>query len=260
MDPAVVDRRTTLIAGVHESELARRPMMIGGFEGSLDARILSKDMSGPTTRLVTFPAGWGSGVPGALTTDVELFVVEGEMEVSGRVLGRNDYAFIPSGGIIGGLLARSEARGLFMTGAPFRYDTVSGGSLAEVYVVHSAEIEWREQPGHDGRFVKPLRSAPDGEVWLSGSLEWKHEGPWHRHETGEECFVIEGEITLVEMVDGNPEPHTYRRGGYVWRPPRALHAGPGSEARDTALAFHRVSQGTLQTEWIGPGDLPLTES
>jgi glyoxylate utilization-related uncharacterized protein len=251
LDPAHVDRRDTLIAGISESALPWRRMTIAGMEGGLDARILSTDMSGPATRVVTFQIGWGSGIPGAFTATVEIFVLDGEISIGEHVLTANDYAFISGGGVVPGVRARTTGRAPFMTAAPVRYDTASGGRSAQLEIAHAADIEWSPLPPHDGRFVKVLRSDGDGEAWLSGALEWSHgEGTWHRHSSGEECYVIDGEVSFSERTESGPMSHTYGPGGYVWRPPGTLHGGPGSGAADTALTFHRTPGSALETEWV----------
>ena len=250
LDPAVVDRRNTLLVGIDAEALPQRSMTIAGMEGRLDSAILSKDMSGPATRLVGFSPGWGSGVSGFFTADTEIFVLRGELTLAGRIIGPQEYAFIPAGGVIGGLRARTEGSALLMTAAPLRYDTATGGRPAAIEFATAAAIDWQPQPGHSGRFVKDLRTG-QASVWLTGSLEWDHSGgAWHRHAVPEECFVVEGELRVSEWIDGEAIVHTYGAGGYLWRPPGALHAGPESGSPDVALSFHRAPDAPLDTQWV----------
>jgi hypothetical protein len=253
-----MDRRKTLIAGVGEGALPRRRMTIAGMEGGLDARILSKDMSGPATRVVDFPAGWGSGIPGAFTADIELLVLRGDVGVGEHLLGARDYVAIAAGGVVPSIRARSAGRALLMTAAPLRYDTASGGAPARIVVARHNDLEWEPVPGPEGRFMKRLRTGGSGEAWLGGALEWSHAGPWHRHDAAEECYVIDGSITFSELEQTGPVSYTYGQGGYVWRPPGSVHVGPGSGAPDTALTFHRAPAGSFETEWIDddPGEPP----
>ena len=261
MDPGRVDRRTSLIAGVNENDLPVRRMTIAGLEGSLDARTLSKDTSGAATLLVDFDIGWRADVAGAFTADIEIYMLDGELTFGGKTIASRDYLAIRAGDLVLGLRTLSPGRALFMTAAPIRYDTAAGGVPAPLDVVRTADLDWRPLPGHDGRFVKSVRSGVDGEVWLSGSLEWDHrDGLWHRHAGGEECYVIDGEITLVEESADGSGAHTYGPGGYVSRPPGALHVGPGSRASDTALTFHRAWGGPLVTEWVGDQSAPVGDA
>lgn len=256
MDPAVVDRRTTHLPGIDEAELPVRAMSIAGLEGKLAARILSKDMSGPATRIVTFQGNWGSGAAGAFTADVSLLVVKGQVRIGAELLGQYDFAHMPRRCVIPGIRAEDGTLGLLLTGAPVAYDTTSGGIAGAVEIVHAGDIPWEPQARQAGRFIKRLASSGHGDSWLSGSVEWSEdEALWHRHPVGEEAFVLEGSMTISELGDRGPEIYTYVPGGYLWRPAGILHAGPGSSVTDTAVAFHHTS-GDLETEWVDKNDVP----
>jgi len=250
MDPAIVDRRTTHLTGVDEAELPVRTMSIAGLEGKLAARILSKDMSGPATRIVRFEAGWGSGAAGAFTATVSLLVLSGQIRIGSELMGQYEFVDIPKRCLVPGIRADGGTKALLLTGAPVAYDTTSGGMAGAIEIVRPGEIPWEAQPRQGGRFIKRLASTESGDSWLSGSVEWSgDDGPWHRHPVGEEVFVLDGAITISEFGEHGPQTHTYRPGGYVWRPAGLLHAGPGSSATETVIAFHHTS-GCLETEWV----------
>lgn len=258
-DPALVDRRRHSLRAVREGDLPSRTMTIAGCEGRIEARILSKDLSGPATRLALIPEGWGSGVVGAFTADLELFVIRGRMSVAGERIGQYDYAAVRAGEVISGLRTRSDTLALVMTSAPIRYDTSAGGMLSKPLVGLSAAAPWSGVPELPGRFSKPLADGPNGPVWLSGAREWSNDGgPWHVHEAAEEAFVLEGEFTVVERLrapegggdDVRDEVHRCGPGAYTFRLPGRPHAGPGSSSSDLAIAFHRM-HGPRTTEWLG---------
>ena len=263
VDPALVDRRSRSLRAIQEGELPSRTMTIAGCEGRVEARILSKDLSGPATRLALMPEGWGSGVVGAFTADLELFVIRGRMSVAGERIGQYDYAAIRAGEVISGLRARSDTLALVMTSAPIRYDTSAGGMLSKPLVGLSTAAPWAAVPQLPGRFVRPLADGPNGPVWLSGAREWSNEnGPWHVHEAAEEVFVLEGEFTVaerrpareVEDDDDRHEVHRCGPGTYTFRLAGRPHAGPGSASSDLAIAFHRM-HGPRSAEWL-QGDRP----
>jgi len=257
MDPAVVDRRTTHLPGVDEAELPVRTMSIAGLEGKLAARILSKDMSGPATRIVRFEAGWGSGAAGAFTANVSLLVLSGQVRIGNDLVGQYDFAHIPKRCVVPGIRAEDGTKAVLLTGAPVAYDTTSGGVAGAVEIVRPGEIPWEAQPRQSGRFVKRLASTDSGDSWLSGSIEWSADnGPWHRHQAGEEVLVLDGAMTISELGEHGPQTYSYGPGGYVWRPAGLLHAGPGSSATDMAIAFHHTS-GALETEWVDEQGLPI---
>lgn len=258
VDPALVDRRSQSLRAIEEGDLPSRTMTIAGCEGRIEARILSKDLSGPATRLALIPEGWGSGVVGAFTADLELFVIRGRMSVAGERIGQYDYAAVRAGEVISGLRARSDSLALVMTSAPIRYDTSAGGMLSKPLVGLSAAVPWSPVSELPGRFSRPLADGPSGPVWLSGAREWSNEdGSWHVHEAAEEVFILEGEFTVAERRpvpgregdDHRDEVHQCGPGTYTFRLPARPHAGPGSASSDLAIAFHRL-HGPRSTEWL----------
>ena len=260
LDPALVDRRRRSLRAIEEGDLPSRTMTIAGCEGRIEARILSKDLSGPATRLALIPEGWGSGVVGAFTADLELFVIRGQLDVAGEGVSQYDYAAVRAGHIIGGLRARSDTLALVMTSAPIRYDTSAGGMLSTALVGPGTAAPWAEVPELPGRFVRPLADGPCGPVWLSGGRDWVNEdGPWHVHAAAEEVFVLEGEFTVAERLPvarGDGEGARYREevlrcgpGTYTFRLAGRPHAGPGSASSDLAIAFHRM-HGRRSVEWL----------
>ena len=250
MDPALVDRTVTHLVLTDDAGLPTRPMTIAGIEGSVDARILSTDLRGSSTRLVRLRSGWGSGLVGAFTADVELFVVSGAVQVGDHRLEACDYCAFRQGSLAPGLRAVEDALALLMTSAPVRYDTSATGTTAEAYVGRAAEREWVPIPELPGRHLKHLGPGPTGDVWIGWAEDWDHtDGGWHRHQCHEECFVVAGELTLRERPDD--EAVQAGPGSYFFRPAGTPHAGPGSKCEDAALTFHRTF-GALDTDWDHP--------
>ena len=249
MDPALVDRTVTHLAGIDDASLPVRPMTIPGISGSLEARILSTDLRGSSTRLLRLRSGWGSDTPGGLTAAVELFVFKGAMRVGDHTLETGDYLHVPQNRVVGGLRATDDGAALLMTAGPVRYDQSFAGQPADLEPGRASDQDWVPVPEMPGRFMKRLGQGPVGDVWLGGAHRWDHgDGGWHCHPHHEECFVIDGEITLRERQDDSDEPLTAGPGTYFFRPAAVPHCGPGSRCEDTVLAFHRAF-GDLHTDW-----------
>ena len=263
-DPALRDRRRSPAPVIDEGELPIRSMTIAGLEGRMEARILSKDPSGPATRLARIPRGYGSGLTGAFNADLELFVVKGSLAVGGTAVGENDYAAVRAGQVVSGLRASSDSLALVMTAAPLLYDHSAGGSLSPPLLGRAGAYRWEEVGETPGRFVMPLADGLRGRVWLSGCKEWDNRaGPWHSHPSPEEMFVLDGSLVITEAPaptpDADPpdppdpsqsEARRLRSGSYIYRLPGQLHAGPGS-ASTSALAFHRLL-GPGPVRWLEP--------
>ena len=246
--------------GVAENDLPSRTMTIAGCEGRIQARTLSKDMSGPATRLVLLSPGWGSGVAGAFTADVEFFVLHGDLALAGERVGRYDYAAVRSGEMISGVRALEPTLALLMTSAPVRYDSSAGGMLSKPLIGAVASSPWTPVSELPGRFVRTLADGPHGPVWLAGAREWDNQdGPWHSHQSAEEVFVLDGEFRMAERSSiqdseastGSTDERVYRwtSGTYTFRLPGRLHAGPGSGSSELALAFHRLL-GPRTVDWV----------
>lgn len=250
IDPATVDRRTELISGVSEADAPRRRMSIAGIEGAVDARVLSKDFSGPASRLLRLPSGWGTSVPGSFTADIGFFAFRGSMTIGDLTVGELDYVFVPEARVISELRALEPMLVLVFTASPVRYDTAAGGMPARLEVARYADVAWKPLPQQPGRLTKLLWSSSSESVWIGGASQWSYDdGPWHRHDVIEECFVLDGDITFVEMHDSGRAVHRYEAGGYLCRPPQTLHVGPGSGSSADTLTFHRTL-GPLTTEWV----------
>ncbi len=253
LDPDLHDRRRVPLPVVDERELPIRTMRITGLEGRMEARILSRDRSGPVTRLARIPSGFGSGAAGAFTADLELFVVKGALALGGAEVGENDYAAVRAGQVISGLRASADSLALVMTAAPVRFDLSAGGGLSAPLLGRAGTFRWEEDPDMPGWFVMPLAEGLCGRVWLSGWKGWGNGGGrWRICESPEEMFVLDGSLLFAEIPfpDSAPpfdpslaETRRLGSGSYVYRLPGQPHAGPGSGA-ESALAFHRS---------LGPG-------
>lgn len=249
VDPAVIDRRSTSLVAIRDAELPARTMTIAGTDGRLEARILSKDQSGPTTRLVRIPAGWGTGSAGAFDTRVEVFVIAGCLTIGSDELGEYDFALLDAGRMIGGLRAEETTVALLMTEAPVRFDISVGGSLASATIGRAAGVPWTPVADLPGRFERVLLTSGDRHVWLSGARHWSHDGSGHRHESAEETFVLDGSLRLAEPGD-EASPVEHGPGSYTYRLADEPHAGPGSSSSEMAITFHRLL-GPPSFAWAG---------
>ena len=198
-------------------------------------------------------SGWGSETPGAFTAAVELFMIQGALEVGDHLLETGDYLHVPQDRVVSGLRVVDDGAALLMTAAPVRYDPSFVGRPADLTPGRASDQDWVPVPQMPGRLMKRLGRGPVGDAWLDGAHQWDHgDGPWHSHPHHEECFVIDGEITIREKLEGPDAVLTAGPGTYFFRPAGVLHCGPGSRCDDTALAFHRAF-GDLSTDWDNSG-------
>ena len=238
MDPALRDRTTRPILGVRHVDQPNRPMTIPGIEFPLQAKILSSSFRGAGTRIVHLAPGWGSRLAGAFSATVEIFVLKGDLVVGAVGLSDYEYIQIPHGGIVGSFRTETGAIALFMTSAPVRYDTATGGAGASLIVGRPSETGWEKESDDRAVFVRPLAAGESGQVWL-GSTQLEDNEQWHVHTHDEETFVIEGGLGYMDRVDGVTAMTPASPGSYFYRPGGTEHTLPAVRGDETVLTFNR---------------------
>jgi Domain of unknown function (DUF4437) len=214
-----------------------------------ECKVLSvDDQSGACSLLVRFPAGW-STPGGALTASHELFVVEGDLTIGGRVYSDHAYAHFPAGYATG---PWSSARGAvvleFFSASPAlanaatQYDerklVVHRDALSAAYTGNFHP----EFPPGAGR--KILYQDPDtlDTTWLLGTMPLRWAERAEVHPTVEEMYLLAGE------VHGNRG--VMRPGAYFWRPASKPHGPYGTQTGN--LYLFRTQGGQLSTTYIEP--------
>ncbi len=245
-DPSLVNRCIRLIAGVDEAQLPVRDLRIAGIEGKAAARILSRDPKGPSTRVVNLPAGWQIPQPGAFTARLELFVVRGSVQIEGEQLGRLGYACLPKGARVQSMGSESGALTLLWLGEPVRFDRDAPGREAGPQLVDPAGIVWATAMADEGVLHKELATCGGIMTSLVATVH-RRARQWSAHSSDEECFVLDGEMTTVDCENDEEVSHSYRPGGYVYRPAGCWHGGTRSGTVRTAVIVHRLALGAATT-------------
>jgi hypothetical protein len=231
-------------------EQEARPWQLDDF-GVAAARALSRDdQSGAATELIQFPAGW-SAPTGAFSADVEIFMLNGRMQIGTYRLRQHSYAHLPAGVCSGPWKAQEATIALWMPAATPHF--VAAGAHAtdtrlDRYIpgIDTTALPWcgTITPGFPpGAMRKTLRcDAESGaNTWLLGVLPQWRDNRVEIHPVVEEAYVLLGEM--------NGPGGTMTPGSYFWRPPFIPH-GPFS-ADTGALIFFR-SDGPLRTDYLWP--------
>jgi Domain of unknown function (DUF4437) len=203
-------------------------------------RLLSEDNeTGSWTAIVRFPAGFSTDL-GALGRPVELFGLQGQIEVDGTALGEGMYAYVPSGGARP-VEAEGGADVLMMV------EPEAPPSEDAVEVTDTSTMRW-SAPGLDadvppGIVIKLLRVDPDtGDwTWVAGVAPGWQEERAEIHPTVEECLMLRGDILLGTRG-------TMTAGSYFWRPGMVEH-GP-MFSRDGGLFFFRTKGGSMDVTHV----------
>ncbi len=237
-DPAMVDRETTYLGPVGPGSLPNRGMHIPGLTGRADGKILSKAAKGATTRLVTFPAGWGTTEPGAFSADVELLLLEGTLAVSGTNMTPHSLLIANGNHRLTSLCSDKGATALLSTSGPIRYQELED-SRGEAVVLLASDQDWISQD--DRLVVKSFESSSPIATRLvfAGHVV---AGNWKRLHGWSERLVLQGEWREhAAALDGQSMVQTIRPMAYVSRPPGTPFDGPRSGTDATALFIDRVA-------------------
>ena len=256
-DPGVTDRRYQPIVLPDPRRFPSRPMTIYGLEGRPDTWILSRDGSGPSTRLLQAPPGWGTTLAGSFTGDVELFVLSGRVEVEGYTLGPQTLWGARAGTLVDGMGSRSGASLLLFSGAPLRFVPGEGEEDPDRQApLFAGDQEWLQMPQApaDSRQRELRRSLRGGVFWQSAALDLSLDC-WYVDEHPTEVFVLEGQWRQTHQGRDGPELVDLPRGGYFYRPPGVWHGGPGTGTPSVALLLIRASTEPSQMA-EQPGEYP----
>lgn len=243
--------------------------LYGGARPDVRSRILSIDsISGASSVLIKYPAGWKRTAREHLLADEELFVLDGSVRIAGIDYGPHCYAYLPAGYPRPRASSRKGAVVLtFFSATPIaRRGKAEAGLYQENLLVErldSMEMPWGVMP--DGSAIDPelggrgalksLRQDPRNGDWtfLYGTMPQSHPDGWtgkvETHTVVEEMYLLAGEMA------GNVG--IMRPGAYFWRPPGILHGPYGSITG--SLGFFRTQGGPLVNEWTDY-EVPFTYS
>lgn len=228
---------------VQSQHLPFVPGALGGARAGLAAKVLSRDPeSGATSSLVQVPPGWQAD--GALNTDEEFLVLEGDLTVAGTALGPFGYAHLPAGSA-NALASVHGAVAVWFLDAEPRAEAPGPFDPARRVVLDATTVPYTgnfhpEFPAGAGR--KWLFRDPAGgeETWLLGTMALRNAARQEVHPVVEEMFLIAGEVHSDRGI--------MRPGAYFWRPPGIAHGPFGT--RTGNLYLFRTVGGALATSYI----------
>ena len=232
-------------------------MSIFGLSGRPATWILSRDGSGPSTRLLEVPAGWGTWRSGSFTGDVELFVLSGRVEADGHLLGAHTLWGARAGTVVEGLGSSEGASLLLFAGAPLRFMPGEGEEEADrAEPVAAGEREWIQMPGAppNSRQRQLGPSLRGGLFWQTAAVDL-HLDCWYVDDEPTEVFVLEGTWQQVSQRKDGLEVVELAREGYFYRPVGVWHGGVLTGTSTVAMLLIRASaQASQQAD--SPGDYP----
>jgi hypothetical protein len=200
-----------------------------------------------SSSLVQFASGWQRQRVGHYLVDEELYVLAGDLTISGQTYTEHTYAFLPAGYTRSDWCSERGATVLvFLSGKAEWVDGVAPpGTLDERRLIRHLAMFAEPWTGNFhpqfpiGAGRKWLRRDPltADETWILGTLPLRHGRRPEKHPVVEEMYLISGELIGPQGI--------MRPGAYFWRPPEAWHGPYGSKTGN--LYLFRTVGGPLST-------------
>jgi Domain of unknown function (DUF4437) len=210
--------------------------LYGGARPDVQSKLLSRDDSdGSATCVVRYPAGWSRDSAEHLAAHEEFLVLDGALEINGRLYEKHTYGFLPAGFVRERARTQHGAVLLTMFYAEPRATSGASDGFDErrlIEYVNPLLMDW--DPGlvdpqlSKGVAIKPLRTDPD-----TGETSFLYCSPPHRvppgmakpqwtHPMVEELYAIEGDYVWGDV--GRMRP-----GGYCWWRENVYHGPSGTD-------------------------------
>ncbi|MDX2222873.1 MAG: cupin domain-containing protein [Rhodospirillaceae bacterium] len=229
---------------VHAQHLPWSKRALPGPLGELDCRMLSRDPGhGDCTAILRYPPGWRRPGPEQLSAAHELYVLDGELDISGRRYGIDCYAYLPAGTTHANWGSERGAVVLAMFDAAPHIAAGAGTAVADpdgpaVPYLNLHEVPWSTAGiDPDVQFLrlakKSLRyNARTGDAtFVLECGGHTHPNNWRErqlaHPCVEEMFLLSGDIVGERGV--------MTAGAYFWRPPHIWHGPFGSRGGNHCL-------------------------
>lgn len=195
------------------------------------------------------PANWDFGTGAAPDKSVEIFVLQGEVELAGVVLRPGGYAYIPVGSMGAALRTRNGAEILY-----FLNDADERAVIQTPLITGIESGMWQplsDDPADFGLSELELRSDPGSgaRTWLL-KIDPVAAQAWQAHSSEVEGYLVSGNYQHSECVAGKSATGTYLPGGYFMRPAGAINAGPEARSLETSIWFLRS---------LGPGERQVVD-
>jgi quercetin dioxygenase-like cupin family protein len=215
-------------------------VFIAGLPGARSKQLAGDPRTQRSSNRVLLPADWQFTTGASPGRSVEIYVLNGELQLGDFSLMAGGYAYIPPGS--SGFQMRSDHGVLLLY---FLDDANEQAVIQTPLITNSNLINW-ELPvfadENNGRFTKLLRQDPGSgaKTWLA-RIDPGAASKWQQSSQFVEGYLLSGKVMESECVDGETVTAEYLPGGYFYRPPNAIHGGPASGTTKGAVWLLRTS-------------------
>lgn len=190
---------------------------------------------------VDLPADWVFTTGAMPSHSIELYVLQGSIQLGEFALTAGGYAYIPaaSGGV--NLASREGAQILYFT------DVANSASVIQTPLITNSELlVW--DVSATGLEERELLNDPGSgkRTWLQ---RWSADDRfrWQQSSVIREGYLIDGALQYAECSGGEAVIEQYQPGGYFLRPAGAVHGGPEVEVlSDAVWLMRQMSNGSVE--------------
>ena len=233
-------------------------MTIHGLDSRPATWILSRDGSGPSTRLLEVSLGWGTSRSGSFSSgDVEVFVLSGQVEADGHLLGADTLWGARAGTMVKGLGSTEGATLLLFSGAPLRFVADEGPEDPDrPEPVVAGEREWIQMPNAppNSRQRDLAPALRGGRFWQTAAVDL-YLDRWYVDQDPAEVFVLDGIWRQASHRRDGMEVTEFPKDGYFYRPSGVWHGGVQTGTSTVAMLLIRASAQPSQ-QASAPGEYP----
>jgi len=250
------DRSKEFVGWVQPERLYWRPFVISGVPDGVFELLSFDESTHARSQITRLPPGW-TQPKGYHTTNMEMFVLDGEIEVADDYMTKYSYVYIPAGYAHGPIYSETGVTLLQWWDADPDFVTSE---------LSKPEARLDEVVQHWNFYTAPWTKAedfpkfsdrtPSRELRLkllrkdkvTGQMTWINEGapgglrsktPWEAHPSWEEAMLLEGSFTYGECLPEGEVVGPYTAGGYFFRPPNILHGGRSAYSNTYTLWIFR---------------------
>ncbi|MBT8088087.1 MAG: DUF4437 domain-containing protein [Gammaproteobacteria bacterium] len=200
-------------------------------------------MTRRSSNRIDLPPDWSGTSGGSPGRALELYVLQGRLDVADIELARGGYAFLPSGSLGFNLRSADGARILY-----FLSDVDPKAVIRSPIIIDAGLLDWQPATAA-GTWVKELRKDPGSgaRTWLL-RLEVGAPIAWQSSSAAREGYLLSGQYQHSECLLGEAQTGSYSPGGYFYRPADTVNGGPESAAiTETTWLLRETSDGMTTT-------------
>jgi hypothetical protein len=208
-EPAVPALKFDVSICLDSGTLLWVPLRLSGApEGLMHRPLRRLDDGSLRSAVVRMPAAWKIPGPSHFQTQVQLFVLQGELRLGDVVLPRLGYAALPPGFALTRLDSAAGAEFLLICDADPVLGAATGATTAGATILPNPPID------RTTRLWKDERTGANTSL-IVVPPKWEVEGPEY-HPCQEEIFCVSGDIAPDDI-------RVLTTGWFLWNPPYGVH-------------------------------------